>query len=284
MPDPSDIDLVTVAYNSSGVIGDMLATVPPGVRVTIVDNASDDHRALADLTRTWGADLHRCDTNVGFGAGCNLGAALGKRAFLLFLNPDAQLDLGCIDALCAAAASHPEAVAFSPRVLDRRNKPAFRRRSRLLARTRWWMGAPPERDCTVPLLNGAAIFVRRPHFEAVGGFDEKIFLYHEDDDLSIRLSEECGPLMHVHAATVRHAEGRSMARTAETARFKAFHMGQSAVYAMEKHGRPAPKVFVVLDAVMQFLSPLTLLSKRKRAKALGFLQGSLTPISKGTAP
>jgi hypothetical protein len=59
-------------------------------------------------------------------------------------------------------------------------------------------------------------------------------------------------------------------------------MGQSAVYAMEKHGRPAPKAKVVLDAILQLLSPLTLLSTRKRAKALGFLQGSLTPISKGT--
>jgi GT2 family glycosyltransferase len=146
------------------------------------------------------------------------------------------------------------------------------------------MGAPPERDCTVPLLNGAAIFVRRAHFEAVGGFDERIFLYHEDDDLSIRLAEECGPLMHVQAATVRHAEGRSTVRTAETARFKAFHMGQSAVYAMEKHGRPAPKAKVVLDAVMQLLSPLALLSRRKRAKALGFLRGSLTPIGKENAP
>lgn len=284
MPAPGDIDLVTVSYNSSGVIGDMLSTVPPGVRVTIVDNASDDHRAIADLARKWGADLHRCDANLGFGAGCNLGASVGERAFLLFLNPDAKLDADCINALCAAAASYPEAGGFSPRVLDRRNKPAFRRRSRLLPKARWWKGAPPERDCTVPLLNGAAVFVRRAHFESMGGFDERIFLYHEDDDLSIRLAEGCGPLMHVQAATVRHAEGHSTARTAETAWFKAFHMGQSAVYAMEKHGRPAPKAKVVLDAVMQLLSPLTLLSRRKRAKALGFLRGSLTPMRKGTAP
>lgn len=281
MPAPSDIDLVTVSYNSAGVIGDMLATVPPAVRVTIVDNAGDDHSAIADLARTFGANLHRCEANLGFGAGCNLGASSGKRAFLLFLNPDAKLDPDCIDALCAAAESYPEAGGFSPRVLDRRNKPAFRRRSRLLPKARWWKGPPPEQDCAVPLLNGAAIFVRRAHFEAVGGFDERIFLYHEDDDLSIRLTTNCGPLMHVQAATVHHAEGHSTARTAETARFKAFHMGQSAVYAMEKHGRPAPKAKVVLDAVMQLLSPLTLLSKRKRAKALGFLQGSLTPLGKG---
>ena len=39
-------------------------------------------------------------------------------------------------------------------------------------------------------MGGAAIFIKKETFIKVGGFDEKIFLYHEDDDLSLRLKNE----------------------------------------------------------------------------------------------
>ncbi|MFL4469681.1 glycosyltransferase family 2 protein [Tateyamaria armeniaca] len=279
MPDPSDIQIITVAYNSTAVIGDMLASVPAGVEVVIVDNASTDAEALHALAQAHGARVVTNDTNRGFGVACNIGAAVGDSQFLFFLNPDAQMQPGCLEGLLAAAEAYPEASSFSPRVLDRRGRPAFRRRSRLLPKAEYWSGPPPEADAEVPLLNGAAVFVARAHFEAVGGFDEQIFLYHEDDDLSLRLKAKFGPIRHVHGATVTHAEGHSTARTPATAAFKARHMAQSAVYTMRKHERPFARAQIIGWALLQLASPLTLLSARKRAKNMGFLQGALRPIS-----
>lgn len=277
MPRLSDIQIVTVAYNSTGVIGDMLASVPDGVPVVIVDNASADADALGTLAVAHGATVVTNATNRGFGAACNVGAARGDSDYLFFLNPDAQMAPGCLDTLLTAAQAHPDACAFSPRVLDGKGKPAFRRRSRLLPRSAHWSGPPPTTDAEVPLLNGAAIFVRRDHFHAVGGFDEAIFLYHEDDDLSLRLQAAHGPIRHVHEATVTHAEGRSTVRSPATAAFKAFHMAQSAIYAMHKHGQPMAALRIRLFALLQLLSPFTFLSKRKRAKNIGFLKGAMQP-------
>jgi len=276
MADLADVQIVTVAYNSTAVIGDMLATVPDGVRVVIVDNASSDADALNDIAQAHGALVVTNDSNRGFGAACNIGAAQGDSAFLFFLNPDTQMDPGCLAGLLASAKDHPGSSAFSPRVLDRRGKPAFRRRSRLLPRSAYWTGAPPQGDAEVPLLNGAAIFVARDHFAAIGGFDDRIFLYHEDDDLSLRLKAAFGPIRHVHNAVVRHAEGYSTARTPATAAFKARHMAQSAVYAMAKHGIPFAKAKVIGTALLQMLSPFNLLSARKRSKNMGFLKGAFT--------
>ena len=280
MPTLADIQIVTVAYNSTAVIGDMLASVPAGVRVVIVDNASTDADALHDLAQAYGAQVVTNKTNRGFSVACNIGAGVGDSDYLFFLNPDAQMQPGCLDSLLTAAETHPEACAFSPRVLDGRGRPAFRRRSRLLPRSDHWSGPPPQTDAEVPLLNGAAIFVTRAHFDAVGGFDDRIFLYHEDDDLSLRLKAQFGPIRHVHGATVTHAEGRSTARTPATAAFKAHHMAQSALYAMRKHGRPMAFPRILGAAFLQLLSPLTLLSARKRAKNMGFLRGVLTPLAK----
>jgi len=275
MPTASDIQIVTVAYNSTAVIGDMLASVPPGVQVVIVDNASTDAQDLHALAERHGARVVTNPDNLGFGVACNLGAETGDSTFLFFLNPDAQMEEGCIEALIEADRAHPDGGAFSPQVLDGKGKPAFRRRSRLLPRSAYWSGPPPASDSAVPLLNGAAVFVRRGNFDRVGGFDPAIFLYHEDDDLSLRLAADCGPLWHVHGAVVRHAEGRSTARTPKTAAFKAYHMAQSAVYTMHKHGQPLAKPRMIAFALLQLLSPLTLLSARKRAKNIGFLRGSL---------
>jgi GT2 family glycosyltransferase len=278
MSSHADISIVTVAYNSTAVIGDMLASVPSGVHVMIVDNASTDRDALMDIAQSHDAQVVSNDTNRGFGAACNIGAATGDSTFLFFLNPDAQIQPGCLDALLSAAAAHPEACAFSPRVLDGRGRPAFRRRSRLLPKSAHWSGPPPEEDAEVPLLNGAAVFVARDRFAAVGGFDDNIFLYHEDDDLSLRLKAGFGPIRHVNDAVVTHAEGRSTARTPATAAFKARYMAESAIYTMRKHDRPFARTRVIGRAVMQLLSPLNLFSARKRAKNLGFMKGAVATL------
>ncbi|WP_299139101.1 glycosyltransferase family 2 protein [uncultured Tateyamaria sp.] len=280
MPTLSDIQIVTVAYNSTGVIGDMLASVPNGVKIVIVDNASTDADTLRTLADRHEAQVVTNPVNRGFGAACNIGSAIGNSPYLLFLNPDAQLGDGCLQTLLAAAAALPEAAAFVPNVRDRRGRPAFRRRSNLLPRSSWWTGSPPDADTDVPLLNGSAVFVPRARFDAVGGFDTDIFLYHEDDDLSLRLAA-LGPLRFVHNAVVHHAEGHGNARTPASAVFKAWHMGRSRVYATAKHGRPAPFLSSLKAALAQLASPLAWTSKRKRAKQMSFLRGILSARSDG---
>jgi GT2 family glycosyltransferase len=125
----------------------------------------------------------------------------------------------------------------------------------------------------LPVLSGAAFFVRRAAFEAVGGFDPAIFLYHEDDDLSLRLKAECGRLMFIAGAQVTHQGGGSSVRSPDVAALKAWHMGRSRVYAMRRHDRPLAFVQALTSAVWQLMSPLLLLSRRKRAKQVAFLRG-----------
>ena len=44
----------------------------------------------------------------------------------------------------------------------------------------------------VAWVSGAAMLVERAAFVALGGFDEKLFLYKEDEDLCLRLREAGG--------------------------------------------------------------------------------------------
>lgn len=265
--------IVSVCYNSTAVLPGMLASVPAGMPVVLVDNASSDSDALTRLARDAGAAVIRNDTNCGFGAACNQGAAVAATEFILFLNPDAALTPGAMAALEAAMDRHSHASAINPRILGHGGRPYFKRRSALLPRSAHLKRSWPETDCQVPVLSGAALMVRRQAFAAVDGFDTRIFLYHEDDDLSIRLAATCGPLMAVTDAVVQHLEGRSTERSAESAALKARAMGRSRVYAMRKHGRPLAFLRSFLLAVMQVLNPVTWPSHRSRAKAAAFLRG-----------
>jgi N-acetylglucosaminyl-diphospho-decaprenol L-rhamnosyltransferase len=270
------VTVVSVCYNSMAVLPAMLASVPLGGPVVIVDNSPDADPALATLCDAHGVRLVRNEENLGFGVACNIGATWAATEFLLFLNPDATLALGALDQLVAAMDQYPKASAMNPRIAETDGRPYFKRRSVLLPRRDWLPRGWPGADREVPVLSGAALFVRRTAFEAVGGFDPQIFLYHEDDDLSIRLRRDCGTLMFVHGALATHQGGSSSSRSPEVAAFKGWHMGRSRVYAMRKHGMSAAMPRAILSSVLQLASPVAMLSRRRRAKQWALLRGSLS--------
>ena len=270
------VSVISVAYNSAPIIGLMLQSVPAGVECIVVDNDSRDVETLRQTCRAHDARLIESPKNTGFGAACNLGAASARGELLLFLNPDARLAPGALEQLIRAAERYPEVAAMNPRIMEDDGSPFFMRKSYLMPRARWMARGWPTEDRTVTVLSGAAMLVRSSAFRSVGGFDEQLFLYHEDDDLSIRLEQQCGPLMFIRDAVVEHGGGASSGDTAKISAFKAWHMGRSRVYGARKHRRPFAATRAVTHALLQLISPALLWSRRKRAKQFAYLKGCLS--------
>lgn len=273
------VTIITVCHNSMAVLPAMLESVPSGTPVILVDNASTDTAALQALADKHGATLHLNADNIGFGPACNQGAASAATEFLLFLNPDAELQSGALEALIDAAKRHKDASGFNPRILDGKGRQSFRRGSKLRPKDRL-KGPVPVQDAELSVLTGSAIFCRRALFEQIGGFDPAIFMYHEDDDLSLRLRDH-GPLMYCHAAQVVHLSGHGSPRVPAVAAFKAYHLARSRVYALGKHGHPRPVLNTLMAAALRLAGPDTLFIKRKRAKNIGFMKGALSALKDG---
>ena len=275
----STVTIVTVCHNSLAVLPTMLQSIPDSTPVVLVDNASADTKALQELAKGHGAALLLNENNLGFGPACNQGAAKAETEFLLFLNPDAALQSGALDALIEATQNHPNASAFNPRILDSQGRQSFRRGSKLKPKERL-KGPVPTTDSEVSVLAGSAIFCRRALFEEIGGFDPAIFMYHEDDDLSFRLRAH-GPLMYCHAAQVVHLSGHGSPRLPKVAAFKAYYSARSRVYALGKYGHPRPKLSTLAAAIFRCIGPDTLFIKRRRAKNIGYLKGALSALKDG---
>ncbi len=274
--------VVTVSYKSGGPLPDMLGSLPSGIPTVIVNNAAEDDHDLRALTADrLATSIVSNPENIGFGAACNLGARHAETEFLLFLNPDARLDPGCLETLEKAADAHPTAVAFNPAMTDDHGRPYFKRGSVLLPRDKHLPRGWPSSDRKVNVLSGAALFIRKTAFDAVNGFDQKIFLYHEDDDISLRLMQAGGDLMFIRDARVIHNSGHSTPRGPESAAFKAYNMGWSRVYAARKHALRLAAPRALISAAVQILNPALMVSARKRAKQTAFLRGVWSATFRG---
>jgi GT2 family glycosyltransferase len=281
----TDVDAVIVSYNSAGTLRACVEplTALPGVRVTVVDNDSPDDSlaTIADLP----ADTLASGRNGGFGFGSNLGAARGSAPLILFLNPDARLEPGALDALRRTLAEHPDVALAGPAIRDEQGELQYTQRNFPRLRSTWSQAlflhrvAPtaawtdevirdPEqygRANAPQWLSGACMLVRRSAFEAIGGFDERFFLYCEDIDLCRRLRAAGHELRYVPDAAVRHVGGASAPRVT-TNRIYA----QSRVrYARKHYRRPAVAAERLGIAVGEATHAVA--SLRRPAKARGHL-------------
>ena len=83
------------------------------------------------------------------------------------------------------------------------------------------------------------MLARREALDAVGGFDERFFLYWEDADLCRRLRARGYHVRYVPGATAIHRVGQS-SRTARASAIRAFHESAYLYYAT--HVAPARSI------------------------------------------
>ena len=251
------VTVVLVNYNSGGELRLALESIQDDLRETpweaiVIDNASRDASADAAAKAGERVRLVRNTENVGFGRGVNQAAALSSAPLLLIVNPDCRLIEGATATLQAALLRHEGCAVAGPRILDpdgtvqgsARGDPdmftgLFGRTSRLRSVLPWLPvskrnvveGAPGlGEDAVVDWVSGACMLVRRDAFDAVGGFDERYFLYWEDADLCRRLRGRGYHVRYVPAATAVHRVGQS-SQTARAASVRAFHESAYLYYA-----------------------------------------------------
>lgn len=208
----------------------LASTVP--VEAIVVDNASTDGCVDVLASRFAGdarVRIIRNERNLGFGVGCNRGAALAAGDALLFLNPDCVLPPDTLTRLRDASASVTGLLGVE--IVDAAgiSESASRRRDPLLGRAlmtlsglasfeqRWPalagidLPAGSNRQAleNVDAVSGALMYVPRSVFERVGGFDEGYFLHAEDLDLCRRLREAGLRVACVNTIRVEHGKGGS---------------------------------------------------------------------------
>jgi GT2 family glycosyltransferase len=248
--------IVIVSFNSGDYLTRCLQSIEahaPAADVIVIDNASTGEIADGAALRRAAVTLLVNRQNVGFGRAVNQGLAASTRPLLLVLNPDCYLLPGAVDRLARELDDHPECAIAGPRILNddgsvqgsARGDPSmltgFFGRTTLLTRlfpksrlARRNVRTDPEGATgdsrAVDWVSGACMLARRDALTAVGGFDERYFLYWEDADLCRRLRNSGHTIRYVPSCTVGHSVGKS-SRGVKTLATRAFHESAYTYYA-----------------------------------------------------
>lgn len=189
------VTAVVVVYGEapwlSPCVESLVSSAEVDVEVVVVDNGCTDASVTSLVD---GPNLHRVTApyNGGFGAGCNLGAAIAKGDVLVFVNPDAVPDPMALAHLASAVDDPTIGIAMGsirlmqePQLLNSAGGAIH------FLGLGWATGfrLPAEsfdspRD--VAAASGAGMAMRTETFRHLGGFTEELFLYHEDAELSFR--------------------------------------------------------------------------------------------------
>ncbi len=264
------IGFVIVTYESERVLPACLASIPKGHEIAVVDNASKD--SSAEIAHTFGARLIVNRSNLGFGAACNQGAKLLSSSHVFFLNPDATLDESTIPELEKAMALWPDAGGFGPAIGIPGKRQKFRSVSFPESRGRGFaQEVAPNGSAEAGFLDGAALVVDLKLYWELSGFDERIFLYYEDDDLCFRIRERSKKLIFVPSARVTHARNESSGSSLYLDYFRSFHAAKSKIFICNKYGIPYKLGYEKRHAYILLLRSLASLNVRKAAKSLGAL-------------
>lgn len=222
------VRVVVVSWNSGEVLPRCLAHLqatewPAGdLELVVVDNASTDGSAEGWERRYPGVELRQTGRNAGFGAAVNVALAdLEGVDAVALVNPDAFVDPGWLAPLAEALESADRVGAACPKILldapDGHGRPVINNAGNVLGPT-WEIhdrgyGEVDRGQYDEPTdvwgWCGGGVLLRRAYLEEVGRFDERLFLYAEDADLSWRGRKRGWRYRYVPTSTVRHVHRAS---------------------------------------------------------------------------
>jgi N-acetylglucosaminyl-diphospho-decaprenol L-rhamnosyltransferase len=262
---PPPLAVVIVSFEAReallACLDSLVRHAPPPFETAVVDNASTDGSAGAVRALHPEVTVVARGENAGFARAGNLGLRATSAPSVLFLNPDAEVLPGAVEALLSALEARPDAALVGPRLRspdgrvevstgpDLTPLAEWRQRRRVRGVDR---GDPTalrnvtarhSREHEPDWVSGAAFLARRQALESVGGFDEGFFLYEEDADLCRRLRHAGWRVLFTPAAEIRHRRGVSMARAPARARLE-YHRSHLRYY--RKHNGPLARALLRL--------------------------------------
>ncbi len=232
--------VVCVTHQSRALAESLAESLRPFSQVILIDNGSTDGTADALRRLIPHARLLQRTDNGGFGKANNEAMAQVCTPYALLLNPDCSIAADAMEALLSCMERYPSAAVVAPQGWRANQRPQKSFRPAFYEKLPRRAYRPPDATCSAQWLNGCCLLLRTGAFHRIGGFDERFFLYYEDDDLCLRLRQAGYECLIEPVARALHAGGASCRPSISLSLLKAFHYARSRHLAICKYqGRRA---------------------------------------------
>ncbi len=220
-----DFSIIIVNYRGWKPLGRLLTALENmdnavlSFETIVVDNCSNDGQ-WGTFTQEFKQPIFiKNSGNHGFAHGCNVGAKNATSPLFLFLNPDTLPTLKALNELVTAYHKSNFAILSCRQSLKGEYKPlifpklgtltGFQRSVyRLVHKKELSLKNCDEYGVARPdFVIGSVVLVSREWYDNVGGWDERFWMYSEDDDFSKRVHDLGGKIGFLCQTYIEHVHG-----------------------------------------------------------------------------
>ena len=264
--DLNDITFVIVTYQSENIVKNCLDSLPKDSKKIIVEN-SNNINLEKDLRTKYDNIEVILSTNVGMGAGNNIGLKACKTKYAYVLNPDTKLNKETMINLINTLNQVSDFTLASP-LNDNQNIPNYKKAD--LEKN------ISENILSVESIDGFSMLFNLQKFPDKNFFDENFFLYLENDDLCLRVKQKNEFIYVVKNSLINHKGG--IATTENLEYLRNWHWSWSKFYYSKKH---KGYIYALMQGLPKYLSSMVkyffyfIINKKYKSKtyynrALGF--------------
>ena len=188
-----------------------IETVPKIFKIVIIDNSYDD-RLIKFIKKYDNIEYHNIG-DVGLGKTFNYALSIIKTELIFLTQPDVTLRNNCLENLVNSTLLYPSAGILAPIVFDNGiySKYDFydlkyNKINKVFNNKKFKAGIKvvPFGDYSVDAINATSMLLNTNLMKTIGGWDNNIYVYLEDIDISLRLKLNGNEIIKIRNAEVDH--------------------------------------------------------------------------------
>jgi GT2 family glycosyltransferase len=269
----TDLTFLIVTFKSGESIHRCVDLISKKYPILVIENSADNF-FKSDLEKKYNnVKCILAGENAGFGKASNIGLNLVKSKYAFLINPDTLLTSSTIEQLIHYSQEINDFALLSPVMEDPEDKNyRIYKKKFLPINTLEYL--------EVDFIKGFAMFFNMSKFKSIDFFDEKIFLYFEEDDLCRRVRKLNQKIYVIFSSKITHAGGQSHNKefNEEMDHSRHWHHMWSYYYYNKKHFTFLYALIITFDKVISYSLRVffyTLLFNKNKKKYKQRLSGLL---------
>ena len=221
-----NLTIIIVTIKSQNVIDNCLTSIDPEIKKIIIENSSDEEFVKSLKEKYQNIKCYLTGKNLGMGSGNNFGIEKSSTRYVMILNPDTILKPDTLNRIFEKS-KNLEFAILSP-LSDDKNYPNYKTEK----------GTQIENNdlFEVDQVDGYAMILDKEKFNN-NFFDEKIFMYLENDDLCLRIRKANEKIYIYSKSLISHLGGKTVDKKYfnEIEISRNWHWNWSKFYFRKKH-------------------------------------------------
>ena len=245
-----NLTVVIVTLKSQHIIDQCIQSIDKDISIIIVENSNDENFKNYVENKYKNVSCLLSRSNIGMGAGNNIGINKAKSDFVLILNPDVTLYNDTIDKLLKAGKKLQNFAIMSP-LCDDTSYPNYSIKNK--------ENVNYENIFEVESLDGYCMLINKKKiksiFKTIKFFDENFFMYLENDDLCKRVRDNSEKIFIVPNCRIKHFGAKAVSEnySKEVEFSRNWHWSWSKFYFSKKY---KGYFYAMFESLPKFLTSL----------------------------